>query len=702
MAGACGYGGQLPSRQSANPDAGSCVPSGLLQLNQIAALQIAALLALAATAPLMARRASATTLVYGLCTVLTATQCAVALASLLAPGVPAELVELPVGLPMSQTILGWDRLSAVFAALSNAVTAIVSGYGIGYGRHAHEPVRVLPFYPAFLAGMNLVLLANDAFSFLVGWEFMSLASWALVVSEHRNEDNRRAGLVYLVMAFCGTLALLMFFGLLAGAAGGFGFEEFRGVALPGMSAAALLLLGLAGTGSKAGLLPLHAWLPLAHPAAPSHVSALMSGVMTKVAVYGFVRFAFDLCPPREHGDLFGGLLLVLGASTAVYGALAALLEVDIKRVLAFSTIENIGLIFAALGLSLAFQSKGFQVTAALALTTALLHTVNHAFMKSALFMGAGALANSTGERGLDSYGGLARRMPRTAVAMLLAAAAIAALPPLNGFVSEWLLFQAVLASPALPGWLLKLLIPAAGAAFALAAALAAAVFVRLFGIAFLGRPRSEAARAARETDGVSATAMLIAAAACVLLGVLPAIAIEPLQIPVLELVGARMPDAAGGPWHSLLPLPTSASSYNGLVILVFLASSATIAALALRMMASGALRRTPAWDCGFPDPHPATQYTAVSFSQPLKRVFGSTLFVAREQVDMPPPGDTRTAALQSSFRDLPWEVGYRPVAAGVLWLADRVNILQFLTIRRYLLLVFGALVSLLAVVAAWH
>ena len=582
------------------------------------------------------------------------------------------------------------------------MTAVVSWYAIGYGSHEPEPRRVLPFYPAFLAGMNLVLLANDAFSFLVGWEFMSLASWALVVSQHQDEHNRRAGLVYLTMAFGGTLSLLMFFGVLAGPAGGYGFDQIRAAALPATTSAAALLLALAGTGSKAGLFPLHAWLPLAHPAAPSHVSALMSGVMTKVAVYAFARFAFDLAAPGAGGDWLGGLLVVLGAATAVYGVVAALLETDIKRVLAFSTIENIGLIFGALGLALAFQARGLAAAAALALTTALLHSVNHAVMKSALFMGAGAVVVATGERNLDRYGGLARRMPRTTAAMLTAALAIAALPPLNGFVSEWLLFQAVLASPALPGWFLKLVVPAAGAAFALAAALAAAVFVRLVGITFLGRARSVTAAGAMEADGFSTSSMLLAAGACVLLGALPALAIEPLQAVVQALLGARMPDGWSGPWRSLVPMPTSASSYNGLVILVFLAASATLAAALLRFLASGALRRSPAWDCGFPDPHPATQYTAESFAQPLKRVFGSTLFHARERIHMPPPGDSRPAVAEIEWRDLPWEYLYRPLAGAVLWTADRMNMLQFLTIRRYLLLVFAALVLLLIVVAAWH
>jgi formate hydrogenlyase subunit 3/multisubunit Na+/H+ antiporter MnhD subunit len=563
---------------------------------------------------------------------------------------------------------------------------------------------VLPFYPAFIAGMNLVLLSNDAFSFLFGWEFMSLTSWAMVVSHDRSESNRHAGFVYLTMALGGTLMLLLVFGLLAGSAGGFEFDEIRGTQLSGIAAAWLLVLALAGTGSKAGLLPLHAWLPLAHPAAPSHVSALMSGVMTKVAIYGFVRFAFDLTSPAQSGAALGALLIVLGTATTVYAVLAAAFETDIKRSLAYSTIENIGVIFAALGLALAFQSAGMFAAAALALTTALLHAVNHAFMKSLLFMGAGAVVNATGARHLDQFGGLARRMPRTMIAMLIGSMAIAALPPLNGFVSEWLLFQSVLASPKLPGWMLKLLIPAAGAALALAAALAAATFIRLFGIAFLGRARSDAAAKATETDRFSVAAMMMMGIFCVALGALPLLAIEPLQRVVTDLVGARMPISVAGalPWRSLIPLPDSVSSYNGLIMLLFLIASGAVAAFALRFISSGASRRAPTWDCGFPDPHPSTQYSAESFSEPLKRVFGATLFQAQTRISMPKPGETRTARIEVSRRDLPWEWGYAPLARSVLWMADRLNALQFLTIRRYLTMVFVSLVILLVVIVAWR
>jgi formate hydrogenlyase subunit 3/multisubunit Na+/H+ antiporter MnhD subunit len=265
-------------------------------LNQYAACGVGLLLLLAVLGIPASRRKFAVQAIYGACALVCAALAAIALHALLVPGSGALAIELPIGLPLGRTKLGLDPLSAAFAAIVNLTTAVVSAYAIGYGAHASEPQRVVPFYPAFIAGMNLVLLAQDAFSFLVGWEFMSLASWALVVSEDRSESNRRAGLVYLIMATGGALTLLLAFGVLAGPEGGYSFETMRQTTAFG-PAAIVLVLALIGAGSKAGLVPLHAWLPLAHPAAPSHVSALMSGVMTKVAVYGFIRIVFDLAGP---------------------------------------------------------------------------------------------------------------------------------------------------------------------------------------------------------------------------------------------------------------------------------------------------------------------------------------------------------------------------------------------------------------------
>jgi hydrogenase-4 component B len=302
---------------------------------------------------------------------------------------------------------------------------------------------------------------------------------------------------------------------------------------------------------------------------------------------------------------------------------------------------------------------------------------------------------------MEHLGGLIHRMPLTAFAFLTGCLAISALPPLNGFVSEWLAFQAILLSPALPSWALKLIVPAAGAMLALSAALAAACFVKAFGITFLGRARTLAAERAQETDRASLTAMFAFAALCLMIGVLPGLIIDALGPVVQGLAGARMPQQSALGWLSIVPVAESRSSYNGVLVFVFIAVSTLLTIEIIHRFASRAMRRGPAWDCGFPDSGPATQYTADSFAQPIRRVFGTVVFQAREQVDMPPPGDARPARLTVTLRDLVWDGIYAPIAAGVAIAGDRFNHLQFLTIRQYLSLVFVALVGLLLVVSIW-
>ncbi len=659
---------------------------------------IGALLVLPVVAIALRARPAATPIVYAACLAISAALLAIGLEHLLSR-LPAATMVLPLGLPWLGAHFRLDALSAAFLIVVNLGAAGASLYGVGYGRHEKAPERVLPFFPIFLAGMNLVVLADDAFAFLMSWEFMSLASWALVMAHHRVAENARAGYVYILMASFGTLALLLAFGLLVGPAGSYAFASIR--AAPPAPATAALVLGLVllGAGSKAGLVPLHVWLPLAHPAAPSHVSALMSGVMTKVAVYAFIRIVFDLSGAPQWWE--GMIVLTLGGITAVMGVLYALMEHDLKRLLAYHTIENIGIIFIGLGLSLAFQANQMQAAAALALTAGLFHVFNHSVFKSLLFFGSGAVLAATGERDMEHLGGLIHRMPQTAFAFLVGCAAISALPPFNGFVSEWMTFQAILLSPNLPQWGLKLSVPAVGALLALSAALAAACFVKAFGISFLGRPRSDAAKNAHEVDLFSRVTMFAFAGLCLLAGILPGFVIDALAPVSQSLLGGRMPSQNPDGWLSIVPIAEGRSSYNGLLVFLFIALSASAAAYAIHLLASKKVRRAPAWDCGFPDPSPTTQYTAGSFAQPIRRVFGTLVFKARERVDMPAPGEIRAARLHVELRDLVWDTLYAPLQSGIESIAERMNVLQFLTIRRYLSLVFIALVSLLLVLAIW-
>jgi hydrogenase-4 component B len=660
---------------------------------------VAALLALAPIAIALARSPRATLFIYGASLVITAALGVTALTFLLGFSPLPSATILPLGLPWLGAHFRIDALAAFFLTVINLGGAAASLFAIGYGRHEHAPQRVLPFYPAYLAAMNLVVMADDAFSFLVSWEFMSLTSWALVISNHELRENMRAGFVYLLMASFGTLTLLLAFGLLAGPGGNYAFDAIRAAQPAGTVAALIFILALTGAGSKAGLVPLHAWLPLAHPAAPSHVSALMSGVMTKVAVYGFLRIVFDLLGTPDWW--WSMVVLAAGGITAVMGVLYALMQRDLKRVLAYSTIENIGIIFAALGLALAFKTEGLAWAAALALTAGLFHVFNHALFKSLLFFGAGSVLNATGTRDLEALGGLIHRMPKTAIVFLTGCVAISALPPLNGFVSEWLTFQAILQSPQLPSWGLKLMVPAVGALLALSAALAAACFVRAFGFTFLGRARSPGAEGAHETDGFSLAAMIALSLACLIAGILPDFFIDALAPVVQSLVNGRMPLQAGVEWLSVVPIAEGRSSYNGLLVFLFMVASGAIAAFAIHRLASDRLRRAPAWGCGYPDASLATQYSADSFAQPIRRVFGTAVFQAREIGEMPPPGSMAPARLTVVVRDLIWDFTYAPLAAGINLAADRLNYLQFLTIRSYLSLVFTALVLLLLALAIW-
>jgi hydrogenase-4 component B len=658
----------------------------------------AALLALAVLAAGVARKPYAPALVYGCALAISAAMLMAALTQLLG-GIGGGGAVLPLGLPWIGARFFVDALSAFFLVIVNLGGAAACLYGLGEGRSERSPERVLPFFPAFLAGMNPVLVADDAYSFLLSWEFMSIASWALVMAHHREDDNARAGYVYIVMASFGTLTLLLAFALLAGPAGGYAFDVMRAATPPAGLAGLVFMLALIGAGSKAGIVPLHVWLPLAHPAAPSHVSALMSGVMTKVAVYGFVRIVFELAGPE--GWWWSIPVLTVGAGTALLGVLYALMQHDLKRLLAYHTVENIGIIYIGLGLALAFKPFGMPSASALALTAGLLHAFNHSLFKSLLFFGAGAVLSATGERDMEHLGGLIHKMPRTAFAFLVGCVAISALPPFNGFVSEWLTFQAILLTPDLPSWSLKILSPAVGALLALSAALAAACFAKAFGITFLGRPRTNAAERARERNHFTLTAMMAPALLCLIVGVFPGLFIDALAPVASILVGGRMPVQAGNAWLSIAPVAQSRSSYNGLLVFLFIAISASLAASVIHRVASNALRRAPAWDCGAPDASPATQYSAESFAQPIRRVFGAVAFVVRERIDMPLPGETRPARFDLRLTDRIWDALYQPLARLVERVSHRLDRLQFLTIRQYLSVVFGALVTLLVALAAW-
>ncbi|MDH5246910.1 MAG: hydrogenase 4 subunit B, partial [Betaproteobacteria bacterium] len=496
---------------------------------------------------------------------------AVALALAIAAGyaidVPPASMVLPLGLPDLPFHLRLDALSAVFLLLLGSATVAISLFSAGYFRTSEgtAPGVICFQYHAFLAAMALVLIADDAYVFMVAWETMALASFFLVTTEHRLPEIRRAGFLYLLIAHVGALAILLCFGVLQGGSGDYTFGSMRSLTLTGAWPTAAFLLALAGFGAKAGLLPLHIWLPEAHPAAPSPVSALMSGVMLKTAIYGFLRVAFDLLQAQLWW--WGVVALALGLTTAVFGVVFAAVQSDMKRLLAYSSIENIGIIVAGIGLAILFKAYGKTLLAAITLTAVLYHCLNHAFFKSLLFLATGSVLHATKERSLGKLGGLIHRMPWVAWLALVGVLATAGIPPLNGFVSEWLLLQAFLFTPSLPQSFVNMLVPLAAAALVLSAALAAYVMVKFYGIVFLGRPREPNLAYAKDAGPFERAALVWLAAGCVLLGVLPVNVIALIDPVNVLLIGSKATHQIADHWLLLAPIDADRSSYSPLIVL---------------------------------------------------------------------------------------------------------------------------------------
>src|SRR6202140_1810163 len=469
-----------------------------------------------------------------------------------------ELV-LPIGLPDLPAHLRLDALSSIFLILLGAASAGISIFAAGYFRKVEgtAPGLLCLQYHLFLASMGFVFLADDAYAFMLAWETMALSSYFLVTTQHRIPDIRQAGFLYLLMAHVGAIAILLSFGILQGGSWHFTFDAMRGAHLGPNGATIAFCLALVGFGTKAGLVPLHVWLPEAHPAAPSPVSALMSGVMLETALYGMIRVSFDLL--GQPLWWWGLLPLSLGLFSALYGVVFAAAQTDMKRLLAYSSVENVGIMFTGLGLAIVFAGVGMHAAAALTLIAVMYHAMNHAFMKSLLFLGTGAVLHATGERNLGRLGGLIHRMPWVAWLTLIGVLAIAGLPPLNGFVSEWLLLQSFLFAYKVPQPFVNMLLPLGAALLALAAALAGYVMVKFFGVIFLGQPRESTLRQAHDAGFVERLGLAWLAIGCVLLGFLPTHVISLLSAVTRQLNLGGLP-ASDAPWWLLVPIPERQSS----------------------------------------------------------------------------------------------------------------------------------------------
>ncbi len=602
-----------------------------------------------------------------------------------------EQVVLPFGLPDLPFHLRLDTLASSFLLLLGAASAGTSLYSAGYFREGEgaAPGLLCLQYHLFLASMGFVLLADDAYGFMVAWESMAVSSYFLITTQHRIAEIRRAGFLYLLMAHVGAISILLTFGVLQGGSWQFTFEAMRSAHLSPAWSTAAFLLALVGFGAKAGLVPLHVWLPEAHPAAPSPVSALLSGVMLKVAVYGIIRVTFDLLGAPIWW--WGLVPLAAGLATALYGAVFAAVQTDMKRLLAYSSIENIGLVFTGFGLAIVFLGTGMRVAAALALAATLYHCLNHAFMKSLLFLGTGSVLHATGERNLGRLGGLIHRMPWVAWLSLIGALAIAGLPPLNGFVSEWLLLQSFLFADQIPHAFVSLLIPMGAALVALAAALAGYVMVKFFGVIFLGRPRESALAHARDCGPLERIGLTWLAIGCLALGLAPVQVLAALNRVTATLTRASLAHQ-GAHWWLLAPVPTRQVSYGPLVFLTAGALIVVLTVTIVRLIYHRRVRHGPAWDCGFGGLTARMQDTAEGFGQPIRNIFQSFFRIERE---LPTPFD-RAPRYRISISDRIWRSLYEPLGGVVQRLADAAAVLQQGRIAAYLLFSFVTLVVLLA------
>jgi hydrogenase-4 component B len=595
-----------------------------------------------------------------------------------------------------------DALGAFFVLVVSLLGVAVSLYSPGYARgfEGRKSVAALgALFNMLLLAMTVVFAAGNAFLFLIAWEVMALTAFLLVSFEHEKPESRDAGVLFFIMSHIGTGCLIVGFLLLFQASGDYGFDGFHALGdkmSPGKRDAVFLLC-LVGFGVKAGIVPLHIWLPAAHPVAPSNVSALMSGVLIKTGIYGMARVFFDFLgtPP----NWWGVTVLTIGTVSAVLGVLYALMEHDLKRLLAYHSIENIGIILMGLGASLMFLHSGHAVLATLALIAGLYHTMNHAVFKALLFLGAGAVLHATHTRNMEEMGGLAKRMRWTALFFLAGAAAISALPPLNGFVSEWLTYQSLLQGFGTTESLIRLMFPLSGAMLALTGALAAACFVKAFGITFLAQARSENARQAREASFTMLLGQGLLTAACVFLGLFPTLFLKLLDPLTQELTGQQLSgqlNAAGG---LVLSTGTPGAGTISMAGIALAGVGLLVVPLAL-WAAFGRRARTrigPTWDCGLQGLTPQMEYTATGFSKPIRMIF-KALFRPRREVQREydfSPYYATNIRFESHVEEVFQTRIYRPLNRQVLRLSRRLRALQAGSIQAYLIYIFITLVLLL-------
>ncbi|MBW6518229.1 MAG: hydrogenase 4 subunit B [ANME-2 cluster archaeon] len=597
-----------------------------------------------------------------------------------------------------------DKLSAFFILVISITVFAVSIYSLGYVKEyfGKKDIGYLGFlYNTFILSMILVTTCNNAIFFLIAWEVMSVISYFLVLYEHEKPQTRKAGFIYIVMTHIGTGFIIISFLIFIGASGSFDFDTFvgAGTQLPPFLKNLAFLFALLGFGTKAGIVPLHIWLPYAHPAAPSNVSALMSGVMIKTAIYMFIRVFFDFLGATELW--WGILLLVLASVSALVGVMYALMEHDMKRLLAYHSVENIGIILIGVSIAMIFMSSGQPELAAFGLIAGLYHLVNHAVFKSLLFMGAGSLIYSTHTKNIEDYGGLIKKMPWTALFFLIGAISISALPPFNGFVSEWLTFQAQLLSINLTDNITKIAVLFSGAGLALTSALAAACFVKAFGISFLAIPRSHHAEDAKEVPISMLTGMGILSIACIALGVLPWYIVRILDSISMQHVGTSIGSRMGGGLF-ITSLSEHPASISPLVIALLVFVVLPLPFIVYLYVRRTSIREYETWGCGQPVIGSRNEYTSTAFSKPIRMWFANIYRPHREiqTTYTDSPYLKKRIIFDSQINPVFEKYLYGPVIWIVLNISRLMTLIQTGYIQTYLLYILITLVIALIYVGS--
>ncbi|MHB8908211.1 MAG: hydrogenase 4 subunit B [Syntrophales bacterium] len=614
---------------------------------------------------------------------------------------------MPTSFPLLALSVRVDAMAGFFMLLISLIALFCSVYALGYASHFSEkyPLGVLGFfYNAFIASMLLVVTADNTLFFLIVWEVMSLTSYFLVIYERREEKNIKAGTLYFIMTHVGTAFILLAFLLLYQAGGSFDFGAIReGVAsAPPAMRNVIFIFALVGFGAKAGIIPFHIWLPAAHPAAPSHVSALMSGVMIKTGIYMLARICWDLLPGPPP-IWWGLLILVIGATSSLLGVLYALSEHDLKKLLAYHSIENIGIILLGMGSSLVFLAGGMKTFAMLGLIAALYHTMNHATFKSLLFLGAGAVIAETGTRNIEEYGGLIRVMPQTAFFFLTGSLAISALPPFNGFFSEWITFQALFQGANTFDLATKMMFVAAIGALAFTGGLAAACFVKAFGTTFLARPRSEAGSQAKEAALPLRIGMASLSLATLILGIFSGRVSNGIAGVAASLSAFRQMDTLSAVSFDLMSVQTGFASISLPVLGAgIVAMTAAVAAAFAMLTRKRTLRIGSTWDCGA-DLTSRMEITATGFSRSIITVFRGVLKptgqTEMEYHDAERSYFPKTGVVTMTFQDVYASYFYQPLQKITLGVAEQMKKIQIGNINVYILYILLTLTGLLLMMA---